>query len=304
MLKDVIGQQKLKNEIMIAIKAAKFRKEPLGHIFLTGVGGLGKTFLLNAICDEIKSHLIITQGKRLSSIKAVKEFFLNGKESAGETPVFYVIDEIHEMTISAQEELYYPMDKGVILTTSDPISLGEFTLAGATTDPHELNGKSLINRFDHVWELQELTTADLMVIVASYFEKEKMLCGFNGVLEIANRCKGLPRLALCYAARARDRAQCNDRHVVTKEDVLEVFKSLEIDKIGLDKNQKEYLTILNKYGKPLGIESISGRLDLPLEQVKYMIEPYLRQKGMVTSSTQGREITTKGVEHILNGEII
>ena len=298
MLDSVIGQTRLKREIEIAIRAAQFRQEPLGHILLTGIGGLGKTHLLNAICKELKAHLTLTQGKRLSSSNQVKEFFLNGKEKSGNKSSFFVIDEIHEMSMTAQEELYYPLDNGTIVTLDEPINLGNFTLAGATTDPHELNSKSLINRFDHVWELEVLNIQELMIIIANYFKKELISFSQMAIETIANRSKGLPRLALGYAARVRDRVQCYGRKVVFKDDVLETFISLNINEIGLDKNQQKYLTILSGSDKPLGIESIAGRLDLPLDQVKLMIEPYLRQIGLIISSTQGRELTDSGIEYV------
>lgn len=303
MLEDIIGNETLKANIGIAIKAAKFRNEVLGHLLLSGSGGLGKTHILNAICDEIDAYRVITQGNRLTYTTAVREFITEGCQRAAEAgkPAFLIIDEIHEVPLKCQEELYYPMDTRQILPLSgESIELSPFTLAGATTCPEDLDGKSLMERFKHKWRLSEMEPIDLLFIVNNYLRSNDCYAEVPVMAEIANRSRGIPRIALKYASRARDYANSENRYEVTERDVNRTFDELGIDDLGLDRQQRNYLYLLYTSSKPLGIESLASMLgETKPEQVRKMIEPYLWSKGLIATSSKGRELTEAGYKHVV-----
>jgi len=301
MFEDVIGQEDLKAHVEVAIRAAQFRQEPLGHVLFSGNGGLGKTHFLNSICKELNCRMTLTQGNRLG-ISEVSDFLITGCEEAYKKgkKAFFVIDEIHEMSPAAQEELYSPMDSRTILSLNNAISLGEFTLSGATTAPEELDGKSLINRFMHHWKLDELNVDEIMQLINLFFMKEGICCYFEALKYLSERCRGVPRLALKYAAKARDYAQFSSRKEVIINDVKKAFDELKIDNFGLDGDQRDYLNILYQIGKPVGLETIASTLgEIKPSQVKKMIEPYLWKKGLICSSSKGRQLSELGQKHLV-----
>ena len=306
MLENVVGQYGLKRSIEVAIVASRKRKEVMEHILLSGLGGLGKTHLLNSICDELGYFKIITQGNRLT-VSKVKDWLVEGCQSAAAVgkPLFAIIDEIHEMSDSAQDELYYPMDNGTVLTLGEPINLAvPFCIAGATTNPNELDGKSLIDRFIHTWNMKELSVDELMTLISRFYLKEKMLIDWVPMQTLAERSKGVPRLALKYARRARDFAQCQNRKKISLSDIEMMFSELGIDAVGLDEIQRKYLTILYESDKPVGKEALSAMLgELRPLQLTQMVEPFLWKMGFITSSSRGRELTDKGFKHLTTGEI-
>lgn len=266
----------------------------MGHILLSGHGGVGKTFILNEVCSELGYCRHVTQGSRLSSPKAVKNFLIAGSEQALSqgAPAFFIIDEIHEMSLKCQEELYYPMDHSQLLTQNKPIPLCSFILAGATTDPELLNGKSLVNRFVHHWEVEEMSDLDIYLLLSQFFERERMSIEHDALMNICNRSRGIPRLALKYARRCRDYAQCRRSNRVEMSDTKMAFDELRIDEIGLDEVQRKYLNILASTDRPVGLEVLANRLnEMKTEQVKKLVEPYLWKLGLICSSSRGRELT-------------
>lgn len=303
MLDDIIGNEPLKDNIKVAIKASRFRHEPIGHILLSGSGGLGKTHVLNVICQEIDAFKVITQGNRLGSPSAVKEFIIDGCRRASEAgkQAFLIVDEIHEVPIKCQEEFYYPIDNKCVLSLSgDHIYLSPFTLAGATTCPEELDEKSLMSRFVYRWHLRDMEAIDLLFIVNNYLRSSGCYADVPIMAMIATRSRGIPRLALKYARRAMDYANSESREELKELDVNKTFEEMGIDDMGLDPQQRKYLTILYNAGKPVGVEALASMLDeTKTGQVKKMIEPYLWSKGLITTSSRGRELTEVGFKHIM-----
>ncbi len=303
MLEAVIGQSGLKSHIETAIRASRFRDGVFGHFLLSGMGGLGKTHILNAVADELDYHVETTQGNRLT-LKAVGErlkLACNNACEAGK-PAFLIIDEIHEMSDDAQEELYYPMDERQILTkTSEPILLWPFCLAGATTVPEELDGKSLVNRFSHHWRLEALQPYEIVYLINSYFLTNNLRCGYGVMKDIAKRSQGNPRLALKYATKTRDYAQTEGRDLLKAIDLKNAFKELGIDVIGLDQMQQKYLLTLHGHGKPVGVESLAAMLqEVTVTHVKRIIEPFLLKQRLIHSTNKGRALTNLGEQHIEN----
>ena len=302
MFDDIIGQWDLKRSAEVAVVAARRRGEPLGHCLVSGSGGLGKTYFLSSLCHELDYCYFSTQGSRLTRSK-VSQFLTENTQKASNAGkiAFLVIDEIHEMSEDSQEELYFPMDKSTILTLGEPTKLPPFCLAGATTDPQQLDGKSLINRFSHHWRMEAMSSYDLLFIVNEYLTKEGIPSQLPVLSTIAERARGIPRLALKYAARARDFAQYHGHKEILLSDLNETFSDLGIDTLGLDEIQRKYLTILYNSDKPVGKEALSNMLDMHPDQVSRMVEPYLWKLGFLTSSSRGRELTDKGFKHLAGG---
>jgi len=297
MLEDVIGQGDLKKSVEVAVVAARQRREPLGHILVAGQGGLGKTHILKSICRELGYHEAITQGNRLTP-KKVRDFLMEHC-CQGAGPSFLMIDEIHEMSDDAQEELYWPMDQGKILTLKEPILLSPFTLAGATTNLQELNGKSLVNRFVHFWELKELSVIDLMLMIGEWLLKNGMSIEWEETKQIARRSRGIPRLALKYARRARDFAQYNGRNEVLMVDLHKMFAEVGVDAVGIDKTQRRYLRLLKRLDKPVGKDALANMMgEMTAEQMTKLVEPYLWRVGFISSSSKGRELTGRGLQYL------
>jgi len=300
MLEEIIGQTDLKRSFEIAAVAARRRNEVLEHLLLCAIGGIGKTYALNAFCRELGYYKAVTQGNRLTIAK-VKSFLVENCLAAKQRgiPAFLIIDEIHEMSPEAQDELFYPMDHGTILTLEQPVKLWPFCLAGATTDPHELDGKSLIDRFVHTWEMKDLTVGELMTIVSNFLRESGLVAQWAPMQMIAERSKGSPRLAKKYVRRARDFAQYEGRTEVTSQHVERMFSELGIDDFGLDGIQRRYLTILYESGKPVGKEALASMLgEMRPEQLTRMVEPFLWKSGFITSTNRGRSLTDKGFKHL------
>ena len=305
MFRDIIGHSKLKYAMEIAILAARKRNEVFGHCLVQGMGGLGKTHILNELCKELGYYKAITQGNRLT-VPKVKEFLIENSKAARNAgkPLFAIIDEIHEMTDDAQDELYYPMDKGEVLTLGQPVKLGQFCLAGATTDPQELDGKSLVDRFIHNWYLKPLDIGDLVSLVSNWWLRNETRADWPPMQAIAERSRGIPRLAIKYARKARDYASYKGRNEVIKSDVERIFEELGIDSIGLDEIQRKYLTILYESDKPIGKDALASMLgEIKPSQLTNMVEPYLWQQGFITSSSRGRELTERGFQHLAKEDL-
>ena len=301
MLDDIIGHDELKENIRVAIRAAQHRGEPLEHILLVGPGGLGKTHIAKSIGRAIGAHLVITQGNRLTAASTGPFLIDSSKEAAKlGKDLCVLIDEIHEMVELAQQELYWPMDQNVVLTKSNPIPLGRFTIIGTTTEPHELDDKSLINRFLHTWQIEELAYFDSLLILCDFLGKLKVAADKDPLQAIIGRSRGSPRLLKKYAKKIRDWAHSRGRKEILMTDVNSAFSELGIDDIGLDKNQRRYLTILLESDKPIGIDAIASQLgEMKTDQVRKTIEPYLWKLGFITSSNRGRELTEKGHRHLM-----
>jgi Holliday junction DNA helicase RuvB len=298
MLEDIIGQEEVKEAVMVAIQASRFRKQPMEHILLTGPGGVGKTYLLNAICKETGTRLFVTQGNRLRTVKDVHKL-MKMACSDPVVPAFIIIDEFHEMSDECREELYYPMDHGYILGEKGRINLGPFTIAAATTFPENLDIKSLINRFPLNWKLKEVQTNDIFKIVEKWLAKEGLWASDEIAMAIARRSVGIPRLALKYSSRVRDYCQASGRFIIEIGDVKKAFHELGIDRRGLDSLQREYLRILAKDKKAIGLDSISAMLgEFQTDFVKKMLEPHLQKLGFIVSTPKGRLITGAGYEYI------
>lgn len=300
MLENVIGQEKIKKAVTVAVTSARKRNTILDHILLLGEGGSGKTHLMDEIGKLLNYHVVHVQGNRFTKTQQINDFLIQVTTEAlvAGKHALIGVDEIHEMSNKLLEDFYIPMDKYKILPD---IALPKFTLVGATTHPHLLNSRSLIHRFKHRWQLVALSQNDLMYLLNKYFNNKKIECWFPCLEQIASRSFGNPRLALTYASKAFDYAICNDHSEITSEDVNAVFHELGIDELGLNDDQRQYLHILAGAGQSLSLRDITNRLGKQDEAlVKNTIEPWLISRGLITSNQRGRKLTETGIRHLKN----
>ena len=300
-LTDFIGQERLKENLAIFIRATKERKEALDHVLLYGPPGLGKTTLANIISRELDVHLTTTSGPVLE-----KAGDLAGVLTNLQTHDVLFIDEIHRTNTIVEEYLYSAMedfyldimiDKGPN-ARSIKLNLSPFTLVGATTRAGLLTAP-LRARFGVVLRLNYYEAGDLFHIVKRSAKILKIEIDDDGALEIAGRSRGTPRVANRLLRRIRDFAQVTADNRITKHVAEDALERLEVDSRGFDEMDKKILlTIIEKYnGGPVGINTIAVAVSEESNTIEEVYEPFLIQQGYLKRTPRGREVTHLAYEH-------
>ncbi|WP_251713111.1 Holliday junction branch migration DNA helicase RuvB [Lactococcus ileimucosae] len=297
-----IGQDKVKEQLEIFIKAAKLREEVLDHVLLFGPPGLGKTTLAFVISNELGVNIKQTSGPAIEKPGDLVAI-LNELEPGD----VLFIDEIHRMPMQVEEILYSAMEDfyiDIMLGSGDGsrsvhLDLPPFTLVGATTRAGMLSNP-LRARFGISAHMEYYTESDLEEIVkrtADIFEVEVVE---EGALEIALRSRGTPRIANRLLKRVRDFAQIMGDGRVDKEITDKALQILDVDNAGLDYvDQKILRTMIEMYGGgPVGLGTLAVNIAEDQETVEDMYEPYLIQKGFIVRTKQGRKATVKAYQHL------
>ena len=299
-LADYIGQEEVKEQLSIALQAAKLRGEALDHVLIFGPPGLGKTTLSNIIANELGVGITQTSGPALEKKGDAAALLTNLQPR---NVIF--IDEIHRLSPVIEEFLYPAMEDYMvdIMTGEGPsarsikINLNPFTLIGATTRAGTLTSP-LRARFGIILQLQFYTPKELEIIVNASAKKLNVQIEPDGAYEIASRSRGTPRIANRILRRVRDYAQVVGGGIITKQIVRSALKMLSIDESGFDDFDRRYLQcIIEDFnGGPVGIESLAASLGHDRDTLENVVEPYILQQGFVQRTRTGRIATAKAYE--------
>ena len=301
-LSEFIGQDKVKDNLKIAIDAAQGRAEPLDHILLYGPPGLGKTTLANIIAAEMRVNIRTTSGPAIERPGDIAAILTGLKEG----DVLF-IDEIHRLNRIVEEKLYPAMEDYAIdiIVGKGPgarnirLNLPRFTLIGATTRFAMLSAP-MRDRFGSVYRLDFYDDTSIAAIIKRAAKILKVKAEEGGINEIAGRSRGTPRVANRLLRRVRDYAQVKGDGTITKKLALEALARLEIDGLGLDDLDHRVLrTIIEKYGGgPVGLDTIAASISEEADTIMDVYEPYLLQLGFLDRTPRGRVATPHAYEHL------
>ena len=301
-LEEYVGQAKAKDNLSIFLEGARRRSEPLDHVLLHGPPGLGKTTLAAIIANEMGTTLRKTSGPAIEKPKDLAALLTNLQEN----DVLF-IDEIHRMNRSVEEILYPAMeDKHIDIiigqgpaATSICLELKSFTLVGATTRSGQLSSP-LRDRFGIDLKLEMYTAQELGTIVMRSAGILSIPIEQEGSDEIASRSRGTPRVANRLLRRVRDFAEVTGDGVITYKVANDALTRLEIDKTGLDANDRRLLqSIIENYdGGPVGLETIAATINEEAITIEDVYEPFLMQQGYLTRTPRGRCVTRRAYEHL------
>jgi Holliday junction DNA helicase RuvB len=300
-LADFTGQSKLKENLAIAIEAARMRGEALDHVLLYGPPGLGKTTLASIIAEEMEVPFTTTSGPVLQ-----KKLDLTGILSNIRARQVFFIDEVHRLLPDVEEMLYSALEdfRVDILVGAGPgarthsLPMPKFTAIGATTR-QGLVSAPLRGRFGLVLRLDPYQVEELKTIVKRSAQLLNVEIEDAAAEEIARRCRGTPRIANRLLRRVRDYAQVRADGRITKPVAQTALNLLDVDRYGLDEiDQKIMLTILEKYrGGPVGVNTIAASIAEEADTIEEVYEPYLIQLGFLNRTPRGRVATALAFEY-------
>ncbi len=299
-LDEYIGQTAIKENLKVFIEAAKSRNESLDHCLFYGPPGLGKTTLAGVIAAEMGVNIKVTSGPTIEKPGDMAAILNNLSDGD-----ILFIDEIHRLNRQVEEVLYPAMEDFAIdimigkgqTARSIRLDLPHFTLVGATTRAGLLTAP-LRDRFGVVNRLEYYTIDELKNIIIRSAGVLKAPIDKDGATELARRSRGTPRLANRLLKRVRDFAQVKYNGIITREVVDYSLDLLEVDKEGLDKNDRNILfTIIEKYGGgPVGLDTLAASLGEDAGTLEDVYEPYLIFNGFINRTPRGRMVT----EHCYN----
>ena len=300
-LNQYIGQQKVKDNIDISIRAALKREESLDHVLLYGPPGLGKTTLATIISNEMNVSLRSTSGPVIENRGHLAGILTNLKPHD-----ILFIDEIHRLHPSIEEILYPAMEDfyiDIIIgegpgARSIKMPLPRFTLVGATTRAGLLTAP-LRGRFGIIHRLEFYESHELSIIVRQSASTLGVDIDDEGAIEIASRSRGTPRIANRLLRRVRDYAEVKADGRVTRPVAMAALKMLDVDAYGFDEiDRKLMLAILEKYnGGPVGVAALSAAINEDVNAIEDIYEPYLIQIGFLDRTPRGRAATRKAFDH-------
>ncbi|MDR1352728.1 MAG: Holliday junction branch migration DNA helicase RuvB [Treponema sp.] len=304
-LKEFLGQEAMKKNLSVFIAAARERNESLDHLFLIGPPGLGKTTLAQVVAAELGTDLTMTSAPALDKPKDLVGILTKLKEK----DVFF-IDEIHRLKPAIEEMLYIAMEDYELdwVIGQGPgartlrIAIPRFTLVGATTKAGNV-ASPLISRFGISCRFSFYEQADMEAIVRRSAKILRVSIDDEAASLLAASSRGTPRVVNRLLRRMRDFAQMEKAPSITREVVGQGLKRLEIDFLGLEKHDREILSvIINRFnGGPVGAETLAISVGEAVDTLEDYYEPYLIQSGLLQRTPRGRMATALAYEHLQIG---
>ncbi len=297
---EYIGQEKIKRNLQVFIKAAQKRGDVLDHVLFFGPPGLGKTTLANLIANEMGANIKTTAAPMIEKSGDLAAILTNLEEGD-----ILFIDEIHRLSPAIEEILYPAMEdfRLDIIIGSGPaaqtlkLDLPKFTLIGATTRAGMISAP-LRDRFGMHFRLQFYSHQELAKIIQKASKKLDFFCEDDAALETSRRSRGTPRIALRLLKRIRDFAIVEDEETIKLHRAKYALDELGVDSEGFDEMDIKLLKLLiSANGRPLGLSTIAANLSEDEGTIEDVIEPYLIANGFIEKTARGRVATAKSYSH-------
>lgn len=297
-----IGQERLKNNLQLAIAAAKKREEPIDHVLLYGPPGLGKTTMASVIANEMGAQIRITSGPAIERAGDLASLLTNLQDGD-----ILFIDEIHRLNRTVEEVLYSAMEdfKLDIMLGKGPsarslrLDLPKFTIIGATTRTGAL-AAPLRDRFGMIHRLEFYSPEQIAQIVHRSADILNVTVKPDASTLIAQRSRLTPRIANRILKRVRDYADVNGDGIIDASTATAALTLLEIDELGLDPGDRMLLTAIieNHGGGPVGVDTLAAMIADERSTIEDFYEPYLLQIGLLERTPRGRKATSKAYKHL------
>lgn len=297
---EFVGQQQIRENLGVAIAAARERDEPLDHVLLCGPPGLGKTTLAHLVAHGMQTDLVITSGPALAAPRD-----LAGMLTRLQRNQVLFVDEIHRLPRVLEEYLYSAMEDHAIDVVLDSgpggrsVRLGvqPFTLVGATTREGLLTA-AFRSRFGIVERLEPYPPEHLEEILRRAAVRLTVDLDTDAARWLAERSRGTPRMALRILRRVRDLAQVTQRPTIDLDVAKEALLRLRIDGLGLEEVDRRVLRALADRSAPIGLKTLAAMVDEAEDTIEEVLEPHLLRCGLIARTQRGRIVTARGLEHL------
>lgn len=289
---ELTGQQELIQALSISVASAKIRQDALGHVLFAGPPGLGKTTLSTALANELGVDIQIANGATFRSPATIVPYLLELQPNG-----ILFIDEIHRMSKAAEEFLYPVMEDFKLNITAGkshndkvvPVPIPKFTMVGATTEIGSLSAP-FRDRFKLKFTLELYDVETLSELAKSNADKLKLNIEQDALVAIAGASRGTPRIANALLEWVRDFALANK---IARVCITSVSQALGLRKIGMDgstEDDRKYIKILEQQNKPVGLKTLSSLLNIDMDTIENVIEPFLLRQNLIQRTSKGRII--------------